>query len=105
MPEIEKEGPMRKLSILLLLAVATLGFAPRAFALSEQVDTGTNSDGSAKFTDPDDKQPFFMTGSGGGSASSQAAPFDPASTTLPAPGDRDQGAAAFDRAFSMQGNH
>jgi len=45
-------------------AVFTLALfaSPASFALSVDRDTGMNSDGSAKFSDPDDQKPAFMNG-------------------------------------------
>ena len=40
---------------------APLMFAVPAFALSIDHDTGMNSDGTPKFTDPDEQQPGSMT--------------------------------------------
>jgi hypothetical protein len=51
----------------LLLAVA---FAPAAEALTLDTKGMTNSDGSARFSDPDKTAPFSSNGSGSGDGSS-----------------------------------
>jgi hypothetical protein len=42
--------------------LAPLVFAAPSFALSVDRDTGMNTDGTAKFADPDEQMPNFMTG-------------------------------------------
>jgi hypothetical protein len=45
-----------------MAAIAILLSAQPAFALSVDRDTGMNTDGTAKFADPDDEMPNFMNG-------------------------------------------
>lgn len=49
--------------IFCIIALAMLMFsASPSFALSIDRDSGVNTDGTAKFADPDDQMPNFMTG-------------------------------------------
>ncbi len=52
---------MRSL-IFCLALLALIAFAPSAFALTIDNESGLNADGTAKFSDPDDNKPGFMTG-------------------------------------------
>src|SRR5580698_4955166 len=53
---------MRKTGFWLMAAIAIFILSPPAFALSVDRDTGMNTDGTAKFADPDDEMPNFMNG-------------------------------------------
>jgi len=87
---------------LLLLASSS------AFALSTDRDSGMNSDGSAKFSDPDDQRPGFARGqSDDDSASANARSIAP--TVSPGMAGlengrsfnpQNQGPDAFDQAYS-----
>jgi hypothetical protein len=82
--------------------------SPSAFALSTDRDSGMNSDGSAKFSDPDDQRPGFARGqSDDDSASVNTRSITPAVS----PGmsgfenahsfnPQNQGPDAFDQAYS-----
>ena len=70
---------MRSHLLLAALFAVTLFLAPAAFALSIDNDTGMNADGSAKFADPDDEMPGFMTPPSGAPSTPQAQ----SSVTLP----------------------
>ena len=46
--------------ILLITAFCTLAIVATAFALSIDHETGLNEDGTAKFADPDERQPSLL---------------------------------------------
>ena len=74
---------MRKSILTAIYAFTLLApfmFALAAFALSVDRDTGMNSDGTAKFADPDEQMPNFMTG---GPPEDQASAHSTPSVLLP----------------------
>jgi hypothetical protein len=106
---------MRSHLLSVALFAVTLFLASAAFALTVDNETGLNTDGTAKFADPDDTMPGFMTPPAGAPSTPQAQP----SVTLPmsspngggpsfsfsggSPGQSSQG-DAFDRAYAHFGN-
>lgn len=65
-------------SILSLAALLTLTLSPPAFALTINHEAGMNSDGTAKFADPDEQMPNFMT-----SPTAPLAPSGPSAVQSP----------------------
>jgi len=93
---------MKKI-VFILLVTAMLGmFSASANALSEQV-APVNSDGTAKFADPDERAPAFLIAPNGGLSPTAG---DPSSANVQAPslanriGTMGEGAQSFDRAVN-----
>jgi hypothetical protein len=96
------EAIMKKLLALLAIGGMVMFAGHSAFAYSTEQRDDTNADGTSKFQDPDEQKPAFMISPGGGPSGMQMLPFGAGrnAVTPPAPGEYDQGAAAFDRAYS-----
>jgi hypothetical protein len=97
-----KERVMKKEMLATAIFLMALALSHPAAAFSTEQGQ-QNSDGSAKYTDPDDQKPGFVTvpsqvSSGGLSFSA------PSPVTLPSLTDSDRGAQAFDQAFAHQQN-
>ena len=96
---------MKKRLFSAALFAALMVSSPHAFALSVE-QAPVNSDGSAKFSDPDEKTPFGVT------SSESAAPNNGAGVTEPYMGspytppvmNMEQGQGAFDHAYNHLNN-
>jgi hypothetical protein len=73
-----------------------------AAAFSTDQKDSVNTDGSVKYADPDEQMPGFMVAPDNGAAMSNSLSSGAPSVTMPAVGENDNGARAFDRAFSHQ---
>jgi|GEM_PF-3060885 hypothetical protein len=65
---------MHKHIFTVLVLLAMIMFTPTAFALTIDRDSDINTDGTAKFSDPDDQMPGFMTPPSNAPGSPQATP-------------------------------
>lgn len=92
---------MNKVLALLLAFGLLLSGSQVALAFSTEQASGQNSDGSSKFVDPDEQMPNFMTGGPDTDSSGlQSLSLDQAPVTPLTSGDYDEGAAAFNQAYS-----
>jgi len=92
---------MKKLA--LILVFGSLLISGSAFALSSEQKGGQNSDGSPKFADPDEQMPAFMVPQSQTRSGSGFQPLpEGASLTPLQPGQYDNGAAAFQKAYTHQ---
>jgi len=96
-----------KKTLVMLLALGFLASGIHgAAAFSTEQRSDRNADGTAKFADPDDQMPNFVTKFDDGEPSSRASTFDENPVTPPSYGDSNAGAAAFNRANAhMENSH
>jgi hypothetical protein len=99
------------LALFSLAALLFMSSGTAAFALTTDSGRFSNSDGTAKFSDPDEDKPAFMTGGAQGSQTNPQQPFSmnvthgQAQSLLPGAsmGSRSQSSGdAFDHAFNHQ---
>jgi hypothetical protein len=83
------------------ILTAVLSAPHPAAAFSTEQVPGQNSDGTPKFADPDEQMPGFVTAPGGAGAGNSLS-LSGAPVTIPTQGEYDNGARAFDQAFSHQ---
>jgi hypothetical protein len=96
---------MKKILALLTVIGFVVATISGAAALTTEQRDDRNTDGSSKFSDPDEQMPNFVAGSGDQS-NSQNMNFNSQPVTPPGYGDRDEGAAAFNHAYMhLQDNH
>ena len=93
---------MPRLLSLAGIVVLAVGMASAAQAFSLDQRNDRNSDGTAKFADPDEQMPNFVISPEAAAASVDHSATRTAPTTLTQPSDTTSGAAAFDRAYAHQ---
>jgi hypothetical protein len=92
---------MKKTWIIIALLLL-VGFPIRSAMAFSQVSAPQSSDGTPKFTDPDEQMPGFMVGSEQSGNATRGLSVGMPGVTIPSMSDRDYGAQAFDQAFSHQ---
>ncbi|MGB9153058.1 MAG: hypothetical protein WCD70_08230 [Alphaproteobacteria bacterium] len=93
---------MKRLWLIAALLLAMISNAHNAAAFSIDQSSNQNTDGSAKFTDPDEKMPGFVVAPSSAGAGNGVLSFGNSGVNVPAQGENDSGAKAFDQAFSHQ---
>ncbi len=88
----------RLLFAALLLGVVMMSY--NVLALSTEQRNSENTDGTAKFADPDEQMPAFVISSDHTSSAGSSLSFGDSQVTPPTVGDSDYGARDFDRAYA-----
>jgi len=87
--------------------LAILAFIEPAHALSTDQGKYQNTDGTPKFSDPDEQMPGFMVSPGASTSqngSLSVNSFGNSSVNMPSAQDTSSGARAFDQAYDHQQN-
>jgi hypothetical protein len=94
------EDKMKKVLALFVAIGFFLSGSHAVFAFStEQVPSQTNN-GSSKFADPDEATPNFVMHPAEGQSGFELMPLTQGTVTLPSLGEVDEGASAFNQAYS-----
>lgn len=93
---------MKNIKIAGLILVGSLLCIHNAAAFSVDNDSSQSINGQQKFTDPDEQMPGFVASPNEAQMRNRMLSNEPPSVTMPTVGDTDDGARAFDQAFSHQ---
>jgi hypothetical protein len=89
-----------KNTLIITALLLLVGFPIRNALAFSQVSAPQNTDGTPKFTDPDEQMPGFMVGTGQSENATRGLSIGMPGVTIPSMADRDSGAQSFDQAFS-----
>jgi hypothetical protein len=93
---------MKTIRLVALSLLVFFSAAAPAFAFAVEQAASQNNDGLPKFADPDEQKPAFVIGPNNPSSGNVALSFSGSSESAPHQGEHDDGARAFDQAFSHQ---